>query len=107
METPQGHDRTSFPNKLRKHVHDAESVIVCPHCSDPIIIEKLNCGIFRHGVVKKTGKQIDPHSAKEVCDDLKSQDLIYGCGKPFQIVDANAGNSQSGSNFIVSICDYI
>ena len=105
MENHQGHDRTSFPNKLRKHVHDAESVIVCPHCSYPIIIEKLNCGIFRHGVVKKTGKQIDPHSTKEVCDDLKSHDLIYGCGKPFQIVDKNAGYGES--NFVVSICDYI
>ena len=107
MEAPEDNRQTSFPNKLRKQVHDADNVIVCPHCSYPIIIEKLNCGIFRHGVVKKTGKQMDPHSTKEVCDDLKSQDLIYGCGKPFQIVDANAGNSQIRSNFIVSICDYI
>ena len=107
MEAPEDNRQTSFPNKLRKHVYDAESVIVCPHCSDPIIIEKLNCGIFRHGVMKKTGKQMDPHSEKDVCDALKGQDLIYGCGKPFQIVDKNACDSKKESNFIVSICDYI
>ena len=33
-------------------------IIVCPHCNDYIIIEKLNCGIFRHGIIKETGKQM-------------------------------------------------
>ena len=42
-----------------------ECIITCPHCSDYIIIEKMNCGIFRHGVLIKTGKQIDPHANKE------------------------------------------
>jgi len=75
-------------------------IIVCPHCNDPIIIEKLNCGIFRHGVIKDTGKQIEPHSVKSVCDELKAQDLIYGCGKPFRI-DIHNGV------YVVSICEYI
>lgn len=39
------------------------------HCSEYIIIEKMNCGIFRHGVFIKTGKQIDPHANKTVCDN--------------------------------------
>jgi hypothetical protein len=77
-----------------------ESVVICPHCFVPILIEKLNCGIFRHGVIKKTGKQMEPHLIKSVCDELKVQDLIYGCGKPFQIV------IQEGQ-FVVSICEYI
>ena len=63
-----------------------EDIIICPHCEEPIVIEKINCGIFRHGVYKATGKQIGPHSSKEKCDSLKEKDLIYGCGKPFQIV---------------------
>ena len=38
--------------------------IPCPHCQEFIIIEQLNCGIFRHGVLKKSGKQINPHASK-------------------------------------------
>lgn len=69
--------------------------IICPHCGDYIIIEKLNCGIFRHGVYK-TGVQIDPHMKEKECLQLVKEDKIYGCGKPFQIKEG-----------IVSICDYI
>ena len=28
-----------------------DSIVECPHCNEPIIIEKLNCGIFRHGII--------------------------------------------------------
>lgn len=57
----------------------------CPHCQIEIVVNKkqLNCKIFRCGVYKKTGKQIPPHSKKEVCDKLAEDNLIYGCGKPF------------------------
>lgn len=64
-------------------------VMICPHCEDFIIIEKLNCGIFRHGVCKETYKQIDPHLSKEKCDLLVDNQLIYGCGRPFQILNLN------------------
>jgi hypothetical protein len=30
---------------------DIESVVICPHCNEPVIIEKINCAIFRHGVL--------------------------------------------------------
>ena len=59
----------------------------CPHCTGTIIVEKLNCGIFRHGIFKKNGKQMDPHMKKDQCDKLSSENLIYGCGKPFRLVD--------------------
>ena len=42
-----------------------EPIITCPNCNEFIIVEKLNCGIFRHGILKETGKQIDPHLSKE------------------------------------------
>ena len=61
------------------------SIILCPHCKDYILIQELNCGIFRHGVVKTTGEQIPSHASKEVCEAYIQQDLIYGCGKPFEI----------------------
>jgi hypothetical protein len=77
-----------------------EPVVVCPHCNNPIIIEKINCGIFRHGMLKENNEQINPHLPKKDCDEFVKQDLIYGCGKPFQIVIEN-------EVLTVKICDYI
>ena len=77
-----------------------EPILQCPHCNEFIIIEKLNCGIFRHGVIKTTGRQIDPHASKEICDNLFKNNVIYGCGKPFRII-------QNGEKFEIEICDYI
>ena len=37
-------------------------VIECPHCFTPVLIEKINCAIFRHGTLKSNGQQIDPHA---------------------------------------------
>ena len=77
-----------------------EPILICPHCKDYIIIQKINCGIFRHGVIKKNGKQIDPHSSKELCDYYVRENEIYGCGKPFRIININ-------DNFDTEICGYI
>ena len=77
-------------------------IICCPHCQEPIVIYKkeLNCHIFRHGVYRKNLKQIDPHLKKDECDHLKSNNLIYGCGKPFQIIEDN-------NKYQAIVCDYI
>jgi len=75
-------------------------IVVCPHCQEPLLIEKINCGIFRHGVMKTTGKHINPHSSKKTCTKLLKQDLIYGCGKPFQIIINN-------DLYKVISCEYI
>lgn len=72
-------------------------IVQCPHCSEYIIILELNCRIFRHGIMKNTGLQIDPHSNQEVCENLIKTNAIYGCGKPFMI----------NENLEVIICDYI
>ena len=77
-----------------------EPVLACPHCKDYIIIRKINCGVFRHGILKKNGKQINPHANKELCDYYVRENKIYGCGKPFRIVIMNG-------NFETEICDYI
>ena len=45
-----------------------EKIIQCPHCNHYIIMIKLNCGIFRHGILKTDYKQIDSHCPKEQCD---------------------------------------
>jgi hypothetical protein len=76
-------------------------ILTCPHCGDFIIIMKINCGIFRHGVLIENGKQIDPHSPKDLCDYYARENKIYGCGKPFRIVRTNE------DDFYTEICDYI
>jgi hypothetical protein len=64
-----------------------EPILACPHCQEYVIIEKLNCGIFRHGIYKRNGKQIPPHSSKEICDNLIKTNTIYGCGKHQNILN--------------------
>lgn len=78
-----------------------ENIITCPHCNEFVIIQEINCGIFRHGILKTTNEQIEPHSKKEVCDYLKSKDLIYGCGNPFQII------KKADNSIEIIICHYI
>ena len=71
-----------------------------PHCKEYIIIEQINCAIFRHGVYRTNYNQINPHLSKNECDKLINGDLIYGCSKPFQIEKKN-------DIWIAIICDYI
>ena len=81
-------------------------IVECPHCKNPVLIEKLNCCIFRHGILKHNGNQIDPHASKDLCDFYIEKQLILGCGKPFQIVlNENAKNNDD--KFITVICEYI
>jgi hypothetical protein len=74
----------------------------CPHCNDQVQLYKneFKCKIFRHGVYKKTGKQMGAHCKKTTCDRLKENDLIFGCGKPFMLILEN-------EKLNVVICDYI
>jgi hypothetical protein len=64
-------------------------ILSCPHCKGEIIILKLNCKIFRHAVFKD-GKQLNPHASKEECERVVRENLVYGCAKPFQIIDGKA-----------------
>jgi hypothetical protein len=75
-------------------------IIHCPNCNDPVIIEQLNCKIFRHGVFKNDNIQINPHASQIECENYVSNGLIYGCGKPFKIIE-------SYNSFDVEVCDYI
>jgi len=65
-------------------------IVDCPHCFASILIAEVNCAIFRHGVFKETHEQIPPHLPKEECDALVRDDRIFGCGKPFKLVDGKA-----------------
>lgn len=77
-------------------------IVKCPHCDGEVIIAKheINCGIFRHGVLKSNNQPIHPHLPKIQCERLVKRDLIYGCGKPFKII-------LSDDKIHIEICDYI
>jgi DNA-directed RNA polymerase subunit RPC12/RpoP len=62
-------------------------IVKCPHCSSEILIEEkdINCGIFVHAVMKKSGKQVNPHSSQTLLNKLIKNKSIYGCGKVFNI----------------------
>jgi hypothetical protein len=77
-----------------------EFVVTCPHCKECVIIQEINCGIFRHGILHD-GKQIDPHASKEQCDQYVNEKLIYGCGAPFKII------KKTDETFEAVACDYI
>ncbi len=76
-------------------------IVICPHCECQVEILEINCAIFRHGVYKQTGAQMNPHAPKSECDTALIQDLINGCGKPFRI----QMNENHGYEAIA--CDYI
>jgi len=75
-------------------------MLLCPHCQGAILIEQVNCGIFRHGVLKKTNRQMPPHAPEKYCDTVVKQDLIHGCGKPFRVMKEEGVLTAVG-------CDYI
>lgn len=60
----------------------------CPWCNilNIVKIKELNCHIFRCGVFKDSGKQIDPHLPKKECIKIYKENKIYGCGNPYKIV---------------------
>lgn len=77
-------------------------ILKCPHCNDYVLIYKkeFNCKIFRHAYYRDSYKQIDPHMKKDICMRLLKEDLIYGCGKPFKLIELN-------NEYILEKCDYI
>lgn len=70
----------------------------CPRCniSIEVLMCQLNCRIFRCGVYKHNMEQINPHAPLSVCEELVKQDLIYGCGQAFKILD----------DMSVVVCEY-
>ena len=81
-------------------------IVECPHCKCPVLIEQLNCCIFRHASLKTTGKQIEPHANKILCDYYIQNDLVFGCCKPFQVI-ANTASTNNDDTYIAIKCDYI
>ena len=79
---------------------EIQELVICPHCELLIEINQINCGIFRHGVLKSNMQNIPPHLPKAQCEHLIHHNLIYGCGKPFRIIIKD-------DVFVAESCDYI
>ena len=69
--------------------------LFCPHCKELVLIEQLNCCIFRHGILIESGKQIDPHASKELCDYYIEKNKIL-CS-----VSSICQTSSSKSSFVL------
>ncbi len=84
-------------------IEDNFLIFRCPSCNGHIIVNKneINCSIFRHGILKSTGEQINPHLSKQECDRLYASNCIYGCARPFRIT------FKDGDSYSVVECDYI
>ena len=76
-------------------------IFECPNCDEEIIVNKteLNCRIFRHAIYKHNYEQVNPHLPKESCETLIKEDKVYGCCKPFEVIDMNG-------KLYVTICEY-
>ncbi len=81
----------------------------CPYCGGAVQVESrgINCGIFRHGVLKGKGRGINPHAKKEDCDRLAEEGAIYGCGKPFRIHQEKLNYEPCDDKFFIVPCDYL
>lgn len=84
-----------------------EEELECPHCGGLIIIEQINCGIFRHGTYKTTGQQIPPHLSQIECERLINNGEIFGCGKPFRHSTLQSKEETYEIKKKLVICDYI
>lgn len=56
-------------------------ILHCPWCNGDVIIEQINCGIFRHGLTND-GNQLPPHMNEQGC--VENLQPNSGCGKPFR-----------------------
>jgi hypothetical protein len=91
------------PKKYIVEKENDKYIYQCPHCELFVITyeNELNCKIFRHGVLKTNNTQISPHCPKQQCDDYVTNDLIFGCGKPYKFIEC-----QQEASYVVE-CDYI
>lgn len=82
-------------------------VFICLHCQEPFVISHVdfNCRILRHGVYKHNMQPIPPHASKEECDAFVRDGLIFGCGRPLQIIHKKTG--EYIPTYEVIICEYI
>jgi hypothetical protein len=78
-----------------------ELTVTCPHCQAYVVIEAINCGVFRHGMFILSGTQMPPHASQSECEAHILNKTIYGCGKPFCVQRTAQGAYET------RICGYV
>lgn len=73
----------------------SDMIKTCPVCFQFVVIEQINCNIFRCGVFKDTFEYIPPHTSKEQIELWKKAGRIWGCGTAMELV-----------NNELAVCDY-
>ena len=58
-----------------------DDIIKLSHCKHIVVVNRkdINCAIFRHAILRENGEQIDPHSSKEICDNLVNAGKVWLC----------------------------
>jgi hypothetical protein len=97
---------STLPEELkvaqRMYVHSTCKtmwMLLCPHCHTVVQIptNMVNCGIFRHAIVRASGVIVSPHASKEKCDKYLASGTVYGCVKPFKFTASSPAEK----------CDYV
>ncbi len=70
----------------------------CPHCDMLIQVlnSETNCLIFRHGIIIENQQQMNPHTPENECDILVKEKKIFGCGRPFKIINNKTNVEKCG-----------
>jgi hypothetical protein len=84
---------TEDPNKISLVKLDVKSgddlFFTCPYedCEGYIVIapQQVNCGVFRHAVMKTTGRAVNPHASRAKCEELLKNEKVFGCARPFRL----------------------
>lgn len=83
---------------------------LCPHCGFGIEVlqNQVNCQIFRHAAyftivngAPIPTHPINPHTPKNLCDQLVKEGKVLGCAKPFKMIQKGA------RQYTIQKCDYI
>lgn len=92
-----------YSDTLPERIEDDKSLqLACPHCEGifNVFDNEIRCRIFRHGVHKKLLLPMNPHASKEECDRLVEEGIIFGCGKPFEMIKDDNGSWKA------VVCEY-
>lgn len=82
-------------------------IVTCPHCSTPVVIEQVNCAIFRHAAWRTTLEPVPPHATKTELETWASEGKIHGCARPFRLIPRPRQAPSEAIEYEAVACDYL
>lgn len=104
VDTPQVERKTSSqPVVLAQAPEGSVFEFDCPVCMRDFGLSyrvkvkqsELACGVFRHAIWKHTGRAVNSHESREMCESLFRNGLVFGCAKPFIIRQKPSGDYEA------------